>query len=226
MPGPTSATDEPDNGPPPTSIPTARKTIIISDTDAVEAIHRRLNRPGPWSPDTFNEVAQLIEATGRPVVEPDTIAGIKVELMESNREWPIAHTEVDSLLTAYVFQTIDAVIVVDLHSRHDATPSRLRVLLDGKLLSGPPLPDADPPLPDAVGHDAHQRVTHTVQIVTLALNTALRDARPKHRYGEIITRIVGEIADALYGQGPVDASGERHRFVELCLQQVLGKGAA
>ncbi|GAA1624021.1 hypothetical protein GCM10009733_020830 [Nonomuraea maheshkhaliensis] len=224
MSGHTSDLGEPSKGPPPTSIPSTRRTIIISDTDAVEAIHRRLNRPGQWNPDTLNEVSQLIEATGRPIVEPDAIADIEVELMESSRDWPIAHTEVDGLLTAYVFQTSDAMIVVDLHGRDDSTSGRLRVLLDGKLIAGPPFPDADTPLPGTGATDASQQMTDAVQLVALALNTAHGEARSQHRDKEVLTRIVGAIADALYGHDTFDASGKRRRFVELCLQQVLAKG--
>lgn len=123
------------HAPAPTCLPDLRGEIIISDCLAVDAIYRVLSRPGDWSADTLTEIAEIVVATGRELMEA---ADIAVELLEDARGWPIAHIQADKV-TGYIRQVPDGGMCVDVHTRDGQARETLRVLIDGQSVHGPTL---------------------------------------------------------------------------------------
>lgn len=121
--------------PAPTSLPAPRGEIIISDGLAIDAIYRVLSRPGDWGADTLTEIAEIVVATGRELMEA---ADIAVGLLEDARGWPIAHIQADKV-TGYIRQAHDGGMCVDVHTRDGQAREMLRVLIDGQSVHGPPL---------------------------------------------------------------------------------------
>ncbi|MFD8564667.1 hypothetical protein ACFV1N_46015 [Streptosporangium canum] len=126
--------------PMPTPLPTPRDPAEITDIEAMEAIDRVLNRFGDWSPDTLEELADILKATGRRIVEAEVI---EAEAGEDDNDWPVVRIEA-SQVTAFVRQAPDGGICVDVFPRDDDARRALRILIDGQLLYGPPLPSPAP----------------------------------------------------------------------------------
>jgi hypothetical protein len=125
--------------PTPTIIAATPLARELSDALAIEAIHRILNAPGEWSPDTLNQVNEIIAATGRRVLDPSDIESIDAEVLTDKRGWPVAHV-VTEQVTAYVSQDGDGGMCVELYTRDAQARAAMRILIDNRLAFGPPLP--------------------------------------------------------------------------------------
>ncbi|GAA3832217.1 hypothetical protein GCM10022226_61810 [Sphaerisporangium flaviroseum] len=148
---------DPTLNPRPTPLPEFRGDVVIDDIQAMEGIHRTLNRPGDWSPDTLDEIRDIVVATGRHLREA---ADIQVEMLEDLRGWPIAHLQSDELV-AYIHEAPDGGLCFDIHTEDDVSGLRVRFLIDGNLVHGPALdasaaPNSDLPQ-SAVPEDATEQ---------------------------------------------------------------------
>jgi len=127
--------------PMPTPLPEPRDPVEINDTEAIEAIHRLLNRPGDWDSETLDEVTSVLTATGRRIFD-----AIDLDVSESvdDGEWPVVRVDAFSMMTIFVRQARDGGICLDVFPQNPDARKALRILMDGQVLHGPPLPSPAP----------------------------------------------------------------------------------
>ncbi|MFC5813613.1 hypothetical protein [Nonomuraea harbinensis] len=122
--------------PGPYPLPVPRAHALITDAQAIEDIYRTLLAAyGNWGPDTLSDISAIIAATGRSIVDVETITTDMIE--DAVTGWPIARIQANQV-TGYVRQSLDGGILVELHTRDPRAGRQLRVIVDGQLLHGPP----------------------------------------------------------------------------------------